>query len=387
MTQPTDGKLVKHTLAGNHEAYKELVARYQGHVYGLAYSLVGNWTDAQDIAQETFIRAYANLTQLKDPARFAAWLRRVAFSVAMNWLKAFRPGLFEQLDSRVGLDHLDIPDFDPGPLEVVEKRDLAEAVLKAIQSLPRKYRVPLTMFHLDGLSYQKVADFLDIPLGTAKSLIHRAKVKLKPALSAYAGEQISPVVQDVFNEHKLPTDFAKKVLEGVPDIKWQTGESTWCGSVLACMKFLGEPVDYYFVSAVSGCAFKLFWHPGWCPSNNSMGLIGTEHVRRTFWALGYDYEFIDRGDGQANRQVFRKRIIESINNKRPVIAGGIVGPPDPGVVAGYEQNGKVLLGRSYFHDGSGVLPEVRLVRWVQCHYHNWEQAQCSREDRYFARNA
>ena len=72
MTQPKDQKLVRQTKTGDHEAYKELVARYQGHVYGLAYSLVGNWTDAQDIAQETFIRAYANIGQLKDPARFAA---------------------------------------------------------------------------------------------------------------------------------------------------------------------------------------------------------------------------------------------------------------------------------------------------------------------------
>ena len=89
----SDAQLVEGTRNGKRDAYAELVARYQGHVYGLAYSLVDNWAEAQDIAQEAFIRAYCNLDGLKDPSRFAAWLRRVAFSVAMDWLRTFRPGL------------------------------------------------------------------------------------------------------------------------------------------------------------------------------------------------------------------------------------------------------------------------------------------------------
>ncbi len=99
--EPNDAQLVRATRAGQSDAYQELVARYQGHVYGLAYSMVGDWSEAQDIAQETFIRVYANLDQLRDPARFAPWLRRVAFSVTMNWLRAYRPDLFRQLDGRV----------------------------------------------------------------------------------------------------------------------------------------------------------------------------------------------------------------------------------------------------------------------------------------------
>src|SRR5512138_253768 len=107
MSDASDGELVIAARAGEQEAFKTLVTRYQGHVYGLAYSLVGNWADAQDLAQETFIRAYSNLDQIKDPAKFAAWLRRVAFSVTMNWLAAFRPGIFKQLDGKVDLDRLE----------------------------------------------------------------------------------------------------------------------------------------------------------------------------------------------------------------------------------------------------------------------------------------
>ena len=96
-----DADLVRRTLAGSREAYKELVTRYQGHVYGLAYSLLGDWAEAQDIAQEAFLRAYTNLDQLRERERFAAWLRRVAFGVTMDWLKSFRPKAFQQLDGRV----------------------------------------------------------------------------------------------------------------------------------------------------------------------------------------------------------------------------------------------------------------------------------------------
>lgn len=350
MKKQKDQELVRQTRMGDYEAYKELVTRYQGHVYGLAYSLVGNWTDAQDIAQETFIRAYTNIDQLKDLYRFAGWLRRVAFSVSMNWLKAYRPKLFEQIDGKVSLEHLDIPDFSPGPSEVVEKRDLAEAVLQAVESLPQKYRVPLTMFHLDGLSYRKVADFLDIPLGTAKSLINRAKEKLKPALCAYVSEETSPVVQEVFNEHKLPDEFVRKVLENIADLDWQrSGECTFCGSVVSCIKFLKEYMPYDFVMGISGGAFKLLWYPQWCQSNNALLVLGNEPIRRTFRALGYEYQFMHKTEETNEEDKFRQMITDSIQNGRPVIVEGIVGPPACGVVTGYDKNGNVLFGRSYFH--------------------------------------
>lgn len=214
----TDAELVQHTRGGEQEAYGDLVTRYQGHVYGLAYSLVNNWEDAQDIAQETFIRAYLNLDQLQDAARFAAWLRRVTFSVAMNWLKAYRPRLFQQFDGRVDLDTLEIPDFRPGPPEEVERRELATAIKRAVKSLPPKYRVPLTMFHLDGLSYQKVADFLDIQLGTAKSLISRARGKLKTVLGTHYGKELVPMVQEAFDEHRLPKEFSRNIIVERPEM-------------------------------------------------------------------------------------------------------------------------------------------------------------------------
>lgn len=363
LTESSDGQLVRMTLGGDHEAYRELVGRYQGHVYGLAYSLVGNWAEAQDIAQETFIRAYSNLDNLRDQAKFAAWLRRVTFGVAMDWLKTFRPKMFEQLDGRVDLEHLEIPDFQPGPSEIVQKRELADAVLAAVASLPPKYRVPLTMFHLDGLSYKKVADFLDIPLGTAKSMIHRAKTKLKAALPAAIAREMTPMVQEVFDEHKLPAEFARKVLQDVADLSYRKTECTFCGAVCAYTAFIGDSVPYDFAMGASGSAFKFVWHRSWCPSNNTLLVLGLEPVRRTFQALGYEYEFLPKR--KSTEDDFRRRILKSIHKGRPVLTEGIIGPPEVGIITGFDDKGDILLGRSFFHESTDYY---RKADWYKdCH--------------------
>ena len=140
---------------------------------------------------------------------------------------------------------------------------------RPIGSLPPKYRVPLTMFHLDGLSYGKVATFLDIPLGTAKSLIHRARAKLKDALTPYLTEEIMPAVQEVFDEHKLRPEFAERVLQASalatypPEYRVQIENTPIPGVLRALMEFIGEDFGYSLSEGAgsvwrSNAAFELF---------------------------------------------------------------------------------------------------------------------------------
>ena len=215
MPEETDAALVGMVRErGDTEAYGQLIKRYQGHAYGLAYSILGDWAQAQDMAQEAFIRAYVNLHTLKEPARFAAWLRRIVFSTCMTWLHTFRPELYRSMGAGEATGELDdVPDTDADtPIEHTLKREMSEVVLSAIADLPQKYRIPLTMFHLDGLSYKRVADFLEIPIGTVKSLISRARKRLKPALEAYAREAL-PTVNEVLIGHKPTEEFAEKTME------------------------------------------------------------------------------------------------------------------------------------------------------------------------------
>ncbi len=362
-THSADARLVQMTVAGDHEAYKQLVARYQGHVYGLAYSLVGDWAEAQDIAQETFIRAYTNLDQLLDPARFAAWLRRVSFGVAMDWLRTFRPKLFEQLDGRVDLQHLEIPDFQPGPPEVAAKRELADAVLAAVASLPPKYRVPLTMFHLDGLSYEKVADFLDIPLGTVKSMIHRAKEKLRAALPAAIAEEMTPVVQEVFSQHKLTEDFARNVIEGVPTLSWDKGKQcTFAGALEAAMAVTDHPYTYTDIMGLTALAFRTRWwccapgQLGWCPSC-AVGEMEEEidaARKTTGWEL--------RIEVHPDIKKLSPDILASIDAGKPIPA--YADCEDMAVLYGYEQGGRTFIFRDYNKGQTPHEVPVSKVGWL-----------------------
>jgi len=362
--QTSDAELVARTVEGDEDAYRELVGRYQGHVYGLAYSLVGDWAEAQDIAQETFIRTYSNLDKLREPAKFATWLRRVAFGVSMDWLRAFRPKMFAKYDGKVDLETLEIPDFQPGPSENAERRELADAVLAAVASLPPKYRVPLTMFHLDGLSHQKVADFLDIPLGTAKSIIHRARAKLKAALPAAIAEEMTPMVQEVFDAHKLPDDFAAKVIDNVPVLGWGRGkECTFIGALAAATSVTEHPYTYEQLMGYSGLAFRVRWHhlsaePGkrWCPSC-AVGEMD-EEILAAAKATGWELDTRVHADLEDIRQL----VVASIDAGKPVVAY------DDGLnmtcLYGYGEGAKTYLHRNYSGSDEPWIQPVDKASWM-----------------------
>lgn len=356
MQKKTDAELVEMVRElGDTAAYGQLVIRYQGHAFGLAYSILGDWAEAEDIAQEAFIRAYVNLHTLNEPAKFPSWLRRIVFSTCITWLRTFRPELYRSMGEPSDVDELEpIPDTRTvTPMEHSLNNEMSVVVLSAIADLPQKYRIPLTMFHLDGLSYKKVADFLEIPIGTVRSLINRAKKKLKPALESYA-QEVFPMLNEVFDEHKPTEELVSKVLQNIADLEYPHGaQCTFSGSVAACMDFLENKITHEYIMGVSGSAFKLLWCVEWCPSNNALLVLGEEPIIQTFRALGYDYELEGRGLGEkGNQAVFRKKVIESIQKNRPVIAEGVVGPPELGIITGYEENGDIVLGRSYFYNDS-----------------------------------
>jgi len=122
------------------------------------------------------------------------------------------------------------------------------------------------------------------------------------------------------------------------------------GSVIACMRYHGEEVTNDYVMGISGGAFKIFWELPWSPANCDLLLIGEEPVRRTFGEPGYDYTFVPDYNlkGLAyTKEVYRKKIVDSIDSGHPVIALGvvyIVGPPECCLISGYEEGGDVLYG-------------------------------------------
>ena len=206
----TDAKLVKEVLEGDVASFSHLVRKYQGVVYGLAYHLTKNLADAEDLAQEIFLRAYLSLPQLRDASRFAGWLRRITCNVCNTWIRSQRMA-HVSLDAS-GEDSVDIisaRDKSDPALEV-ERKELCDAVLKAINSLSEKNRLAVTLFYMDGLSYRQISEFLEVPVTTIESRLHKARRQLKE-------EMIQMVKQD-FGEKKLGPEFATKIVEGVLEI-------------------------------------------------------------------------------------------------------------------------------------------------------------------------
>jgi RNA polymerase sigma-70 factor (ECF subfamily) len=160
----TDAELVARALAGDTLAYGQLVDKYRPAVYGLAYHRMGDRDEAEDIAQEAFVRAYVSLRQLRDTRRFAAWLAAIAHNACSKRARARR----RPRDDRA-----------PPPEEGRRTGAVRAAVQEALAGLPDGQRLALILHCVDGYSHAEIAGFLDVPRSTVAGRIHRAKTKLR----------------------------------------------------------------------------------------------------------------------------------------------------------------------------------------------------------------
>ena len=135
-----------------------------------------------------------------------------------------------------------------------------------------------------------------------------------------------------------------KILDGVPRIGFDVHMCPFPGSLHACLQYLGDPCDYDYLMGVTGAAFRRFWNRD-DGGNIDLSYLGDEPFRRAFKALGYDWHMI-----QAGKDALFEAIVESIDRGVPVISFGILGPPEAGLVIGYDREGQALYGWSYFQD-------------------------------------
>lgn len=213
MKSKNDAELVHLARAGNRDAYGELIRRYQRPIWGLAYLLIGDRFEADDMTQEAFLRAWLNFDLLSDPAKFAAWLRRIVFGVSIDWLRVFRPDVYRLTDAKAELDLGRQAAQTESALERLEAIELSQRIWDAVAQLPPRYRLPLTLFHFDGLSHSKVAEALGVQVSTARSLVTRARQKLQPMLARYAAE-VLPALEDVFREQTVGGSTMLHITDG-----------------------------------------------------------------------------------------------------------------------------------------------------------------------------
>jgi RNA polymerase sigma-70 factor (ECF subfamily) len=178
-----DADLVKQTLCGNTSAYNGLVQRYQRQVYNLAYRMLGNAEDAGDLVQDTFLRAYGALTSFRQDASFLTWLYKIASNLCIDQLRSRKAK--STLSLEVELEEGREPAADirsTCPEEAAVRGSVQEVVQRAILNLPEKYRAVVVMRHLNDMSVDEIARVLELPTGTVKTHLFRAREMLRGRL-------------------------------------------------------------------------------------------------------------------------------------------------------------------------------------------------------------
>ena len=198
-----DTLLVQRTLAGDQRAFEMLVVKYQRRVERLIGRMVRDSDLVQDIAQETFIRAYRALGQFRGEAQFYTWLYRIAVNTAKKQLMELKRDpivLMSSLksaddDETSGVEHelnAQVADSET-PEAVLASKEIAQAVNEAMDALPKELGQAIALREIEGLSYEEIAQALDCPIGTVRSRIFRAReaisARIKPMLERQTGKR------------------------------------------------------------------------------------------------------------------------------------------------------------------------------------------------------
>lgn len=188
MTSAEELDIIDRVRRGEVDAFEVLVLDNQKKVYNLALKMTGNESDALDISQEAFIKAYTGLKNFRGESRFSVWLYRLTYNLCIDFI---RKNQRTQVTSITYIDDngeyadYEIPDIQYEPCGAAERRELREAISKGIDELPEKHREILVMREITGMSYEAIAETLGLNEGTVKSRLSRARAGLAVLLNKY----------------------------------------------------------------------------------------------------------------------------------------------------------------------------------------------------------
>lgn len=185
-----DADLVSRALAGDQMAFRALFDSYSPRIYHLAVRMLGNTDDAADATQEIFVRAFKRLHTLKHGQAFSAWIMRMAINLLHDQLRKKRHVTCSLDESYDDSSHgkREITDYSPGQEERYLSAELSQQIQRALLSLPEEHRTVVILHHLEELGVEEIAAILQIPAGTVKSRLARARATLRMKLAGYLEE-------------------------------------------------------------------------------------------------------------------------------------------------------------------------------------------------------
>jgi RNA polymerase sigma-70 factor (ECF subfamily) len=180
-----ESSFIKRFKKGDAFLFEQFVLKYQHRIFNLCLYMLGDTHDAEDAAQDTFIKAYQNLKNFKPKASFYTWLYRIAVNTCIDYKR--RP-IFDSLfrKSKDGNDFsAELPSDIPSPERLYESKQTGYALQAALKRLSKKLRAAIILKEIEGLSYEDIAEVLDISMGTVKSRISRAREELKKLMKEF----------------------------------------------------------------------------------------------------------------------------------------------------------------------------------------------------------
>ena len=174
-TNQTDHQIIRCTLRGDKEMFGQLVHKYQNRLYSSMVQITRSEPEAEDVVQDAFVLAFSKLASFKGNSAFFTWLYRIAYNVAITRMRRRRPTV-----SLHGKDEsqLDFPDQGPAPDAKLRQNEEASVLNAALDRLSEEHRTILVLREMDDLDYDAISEILDLPIGTVRSRLHRARVRL-----------------------------------------------------------------------------------------------------------------------------------------------------------------------------------------------------------------
>lgn len=186
-----DAVLVLRCQEDDCEAFDEIVARYKDGIYNYIWRMISNRDDAEDLAQEVFVRAYSSIKRFKSESNLRTWLYKIASNLCID--KYRRSGLEKRIftsmetesDDGEGQVTREIPDDAYDPQLLYQTEEIKQQVHIAISKLPEKLRAAVLLYDLEGMSYEEISEALGCPMGTVKSRLFKARIQLRTLLTPY----------------------------------------------------------------------------------------------------------------------------------------------------------------------------------------------------------
>jgi RNA polymerase sigma-70 factor (ECF subfamily) len=175
-----DCELIEQTLQGRPAAFGVLVRKYQDRLFNTLVHVLGDAEDAQDVVQDSFIQAFVKLETFQRTSAFYTWLYRIAMNMAATLRRRKRPVLsVDEVRDATGQEPID---GGEGPAERLDRQQRERQVRQAIAQLPDEYRAVVVLREIEGFCYETIAEILDLPVGTVRSRLHRARLQLREQL-------------------------------------------------------------------------------------------------------------------------------------------------------------------------------------------------------------